>query len=121
MRPHAIAVLPIEVIVTLGIHDERNLIEAPFTSPSKIRSIQGGNIPLEPPNQIRTPLSVDLGPLGIARFPPWLMKGNIASLFVTLGFLGDIYIVHSIRKAVMRILHFNGIVVFFGSIEGLRS
>ena len=118
MRPHAIAILPIEMVVALGIHDERNLIVAPITSPSKIRSVHGRNIPLESPYQIRTPLSVDLGPLGIARFPPWLMKGNIAPLFVTLGFIGNIHIVHGIGKAVMRIQHFNGVVVFFGSIEG---
>jgi hypothetical protein len=121
MGPHAIAVLPIEVIVTLGIHDKRNLIEAPLTALRKIRSVHGRNIALKTPNQIRAPLSVDLGPLGVSRFSPWLMKGDIAPLFVTLGFIGNIHIVHGIRKTVMRILHFNCVVVFFGSIEGLRS
>jgi hypothetical protein len=91
---------------------------APLTALRKIRLVHGRNIPLESPDQIRAPLSVDLGPLGIPRFPPWLMKGNVASLFVTLGFLGNIHIVHGIRKAVMRIQHFNRIIVFFGSIEG---
>jgi hypothetical protein len=109
------------VVVTLGIHYERDLVVAPLTPLRKICSVTGRNIALESANQIRTPLSVDLGPLGISRFPPWLMKGDIAPLFITLGFIGNIHIVHGIRKAVMRIQHFNGIVVFFGSIEGLGS
>jgi len=106
------------MVVALGIHDERNLIMAPVTSLRKIRSVQGWNIPLESPDQIGASLSVDLGPFGIPRFPPWLMKGDIASLFVTFGLVRNIHIVHSIRKAVMRIQHFNRIIVFFGSIEG---
>ena len=108
------------MIVTLGIHDERNLIMAPLTALRKIRSVHGWNIPLESSDQIRTPLSVDLGPLGIARFSSWLVKGDIAPLFITFGFIGNIHVVHGIRKAVMRIQHFNCVVVFFGTIEGLR-
>jgi hypothetical protein len=91
------------MVVAFGIHDKRNLIVAPFTALRKICPVHGRNIPLESPDQIRTPLSVDLGPLGIPRFPPWLMKGNIASLFITFGFIGNIHIVHGICKAVMRI------------------
>jgi hypothetical protein len=49
------------------------------------------------------------------------MKGHITPLLVTLGFIRDIYMVHGIRKAVMRIQHFNGLVVFIGSIDRLGS
>jgi hypothetical protein len=48
------------------------------------------------------------------------MEGHIASLLVTLGFIRNIHMVNRIRKAVMRIQHFNGLVVFIGSIDGLR-
>jgi hypothetical protein len=121
VRPQTVIVLPITVIVTLGIHDDRNLIESPFTAPGKGGSIDTRNIPLESPNQIRASLSIDFGPFGIARLSSWLMEGHITPLFVTLGFIRNIHIVHSIRKAVMRIQHLNRIVVFIGSIGGLGS
>ena len=121
MRPHAIGILPITVIVALGIHDNRNLVEAPFTAPGKGGSIDIRNIPLESSDEVWATLSPDFGPLGIARLSPWLMEGNIAPLFVTLGLLGDIHMIDRIRKAVMRIQHFNGLIVFIRSIGRLGS
>jgi len=103
VTPHSIRILAIKMIVTLRIHNQGYLITISGTAAGKRCSLNGRNIPFESSNEIGAALSLDLGPLRIACTPPWLMERNIATILITLCFIGSIHIIQCIGKTVMRI------------------
>jgi len=101
------------MIVILRINDRCNLIGSLWTCLFKGGQLKPWDIAQQTPHQIWAALPLYLAPLRIPGLPTRLMKGNIASLLVTLGRRRNIHIIKCIGKTIMAIFYGDSFIIAF--------